>query len=223
VPIIDVIRRFIDRSDLRIHGMFKRKKYDYIISLGMCCEISLALRDLGLRKESLPFDFAVSYDNKEIAELIRSNLESLTETNIGINKYDNLGKKSVKVKGYNIFFPHNTQEEIKIKFKKRISIFCNHLKSNKRLLFIRKNHFDIPIPKEDAINIRNSISEANPNLIFDLLIVNELFIDDKPEKFNEHALYHRAFFGTGRSCNSENRENGQGFVHQTTFHYLTLV
>ena len=74
---IDKIKRFLDRQSFHSRKLFRIKKYDTIISLGMCCEISLSLRDLGLRKESLPLDFAVSYKNKEIPEIIRNKFKSL--------------------------------------------------------------------------------------------------------------------------------------------------
>ena len=150
---IDKIKRFIDRKSFHFRKFYRKKKYDTIVLLGRC-EISHS-RDLGLRQESLPLDFAVSYKNKEISDLIKGKFKNLTSTGTpAINNYDNLNKESVKSKDFNIFFPHHSQNEIKNKFNKRIERFYEILESDKRVLFIRKNHFDIPITKEDSLPIK---------------------------------------------------------------------
>ena len=159
----------------------------------------------------MPLDFAVSYKNKEIPELIRNKFKTLTSTEISVNNYDNLNKKSVKSKNFDIFFPHHSQDEIRNKFKNRINRFYEILESDKRVLFIRKNHFDIPMTGEDAHLIKESIEEVNPKLNFKLLVVNEKYPDDTIENIEDDKIIYKTFIGTHRSCNSEKAEDGQGF------------
>lgn len=103
-------------------------EYDYVISLGCNCTTAQFLNDMKLRKISCPYDWVVTYDLQTVIETIKTEFFMYYPEDKHVNTYG-------------ITLPHiEKSEESKQQTIKRCSRFIDILKSNKKILFVRKSH-----------------------------------------------------------------------------------
>jgi hypothetical protein len=102
------------------------------VSLGVDCGSANILNVLKLRKQSLPFDWVVTYEG--ITNIINNNFEDFIPK-IRDNKYEKLNKNS------GVLFLHNKFPDDIVKINKRINRFKNLLEtSTEKIIFLRKSH-----------------------------------------------------------------------------------
>jgi hypothetical protein len=107
--------------------------YEYIVSIGNKCPTAIVLRELGLYRESFPFDF-IPTTPKLILKYLRENTEFFPEKNVVRTKDD-------------VWFGHfdiNEEYEQTIQtFKRRFERLFNILKNKKRILFVYTSEADV--------------------------------------------------------------------------------
>lgn len=118
------------------------KQYDNIISLGFFCSTALELERIGLRGNSGPFDWVLSFDISKVIELINNDFKDLLNIRY-LKQYKSNPSYYMNYK-YDIHFYHDFDEYKKLddqledvsnKYKRRIEKFYENIKS--KTLFIR--------------------------------------------------------------------------------------
>ena len=152
------------------------------VSIGIDCGTANILKELGLRKCSLPFDWVVTYEG--VTNIIRNNFKNyLPENNLN-NDYEKMNKKS------GTFFMHNEFPRDLETMNRRIDRFKYILESsNEKIVFVRKSHgshHHTTIDKrnkytQDPINLCNDIQDAKkldlllcekyPNLEYEIHVI----------------------------------------------------
>ena len=170
------------------------KYSDYnIIPIGDHCSISMILQELNLRKQSYPFDWVtkieqvydtnIIYNIQIINELKSSdNVDDIVKKYIG-NAFDNEKTNSIN----NIWFPHDTEENITGIFEKYKRRFIRlKIDLNKKNIFILiTRHYYI---EED---IFQKIIEQLLNYNNDSII---LFISGTNHTYFENMKYNNVIF-----------------------------
>lgn len=151
--------------------------FDRIISLGQDCGVAGAMRTIGYKEYSYPFDWNVTF-LEYIFECFNNKFSNFDEI-FKNTTFDNLGHVNYK----NIcYFYHDKKNiidnEIIDKYKRRGERLNNLLNSNKRILFIRK---DKQATTKDMILLKELIIKKYPNLKFKILLLH----NDKNEKIND--------------------------------------
>lgn len=120
----------------------KNKKYDNIVSLGFFCSTALELERIGLRSNSNPFDWVLSFDMSKVIELINNDFEDFL--NIKYLKQYKSNRSYYMNDKYDIHFYHDFDryktledqlDNISNKYKRRIRKFYQSIKS--KTLFVR--------------------------------------------------------------------------------------
>jgi len=102
------------------------------VSLGVDCGTAIILKQMGLRKCSLPFDWVVTYEG--ITNIINNNFIDYLPKEQD-NTYDNLNRNSGT-----LFLHNNFPGDIE-KMNKRIDRFKHLLETNdEKIIFVRKSH-----------------------------------------------------------------------------------
>lgn len=163
------------------------------ISLGGCCEVTTALNKIPktFTLPHSPFDWCYTDTFDIIINLIKNNFHEITNcTHKSILYPDNtLAAKGKCLKNYDMFVGHYKERWNEIS-KRRISRFLNLLKnSSEKLIFVRKNHIHQKITNEQVNSFKSCISEINPNLNFELLIVQEYFLNEEI-KILKNCIFH---------------------------------
>lgn len=110
-------------------------KYDEIIPLGYDCTIARQLDNLKFRTKAYPFDWLVTKKTKGVVESI------LEDFKLFFNLEKN--EKGIYYNDYGMIFLHHshfTRDKFNFEFNKKISRFKENLKSDKKILLIRKLH-----------------------------------------------------------------------------------
>ena len=135
------------------------KKYDNIISLGFFCSTALELERIGLRSNSSPFDWVISFDISKLIDLINNGFEDILNIKY-LKQYKSNPNFYVNIK-YDIHFYHDFDKyktlesqlkDIDNKYRRRIKKFYEDIKS--KTLFVRYIS-----NKEECIYIEENLSE----------------------------------------------------------------
>jgi hypothetical protein len=119
------------------------QKFDYIISLGFCCQVAQDLERLSYRDHAYPFDWVIS-DMRSINDSIECNFKDLF--NVQYLYRDSDHKYIVKNRKFKFDFYHDFLEfveigdqieEVEKKYSRRINHFFKILSSGKKILFIK--------------------------------------------------------------------------------------
>jgi hypothetical protein len=140
--------------------------YDEFVSLGRCCEISFVLAELELTTVSYPFDWAtvksITYlctclkdDFKQFSNFLKKNTP-LVPTQ---NEYHS--------GNLDICFPHGASQLT------QINNFRKLMKSDKKILFLIKNHINDNTTIKEAELLIQTLKSISSTITFEILIVNE--------------------------------------------------
>jgi hypothetical protein len=181
--------------------------YDNIIPIGSNCRVGLAMKELGIRKMSLPFDWMLT-TMKSINEIIKNDFEDFYNEDVctienfkmknGYHQYVLNRKYNLNITHENSFKKQSLQ-----KYERRINRFYEIInKKDNKVLFVRnlldgiiydelhsyylkteKNYSDFDV--KHIINFNNIIRNKFPNLNFDILVINHT----NPLKFFEKNIY----------------------------------
>jgi len=164
------------------------QKFDEVISLGEDCACATYLKKNHLRFQSYPFDWLTNASLKNRLELIINNfadfmniadLKLIDKASLGHPTTDNNFDYYHNIKNDCYFFHdfkanillEKTFNEVKNKFDKRINIFLNKLRQNKKILLVWLSHTKL---NDDQILI-DKIEEFNKKFsskIYFLIIEN---------------------------------------------------
>lgn len=166
------------------------KKYDNIISLGFFCSTALELERIGLRSNSNPFDWILSYDISKVIYLINNKFEDFLNIKY-LKQYRSNPNFYVNTK-YDIHFYHDFDkyktleeqiEDIDNKYRRRINkfyeviksktLFVRYISSKEECIYIEENLHKI-------LKVLRSFNQEN-DIIF---VANEDIKSDKLEIFN---------------------------------------
>lgn len=134
----------------------KNKKYDNIVSLGFFCSTALELERIGLRSNSSPFDWILSFDIGNVIDLISNefkdflNIKYLKQYRSNPNYYVNV---KYDIHFYHDFDKYKTLEDqiqyVENKYRRRITnfyekitsktLFVRYISSKEELIYIEKN------------------------------------------------------------------------------------
>jgi hypothetical protein len=178
------------KNDFKIN----KTEVDYFISFGLNCCNGMAIKQLGLKKYSLPFDSIVSspkiiydcltnnfkdfcyFDDKKIFLECDFNVSNLFESST--NDLRNHTNK------YGIYFNHyldKNVEVIKDTFTRRINRFLNILKTSKKIIFIYSTELfiydskfrnDQDVYHDYLIKIENFLLKNYKDLNFKIICFN---------------------------------------------------
>ena len=169
------------------------------ISLGSSCSIAENLKVLGLREESLPFDWIKVNNFKNINIMITSSFNKLWDFNNfelikSSSKFFYLNGNSEKVyicmdifrnNDYNAVFYHDfpskgndylVNENFVEKYKRKVSRFFNLIENNKQIIFIREQINPKQINSDELLLFYQIIKKINPMLEFKLVIIQNNFL-----------------------------------------------
>lgn len=153
------------------------KYFDRIISLGSTCQVAHQLRRLGLRQESMPFDWLFScFDDDLFIESIRSDFKDwLSFDNLKVDDFTPTTHLRVIDTHYNMIHQHvfpldvdisESYAEVNLTVQKRVGRFLDLKDKNLDLLFIRTN-----MSMDKAKELSSVLtSKYGPNAI--LLVIN---------------------------------------------------
>ncbi len=165
---------------------FKEEKI--VISLGFNCGAARHFQANNLSGAYFPFDWCFS-EYESIYRAIRDDFKGFLEVLVAPPvKYREVIDQTYKIKfihdfkvdvGDQVFLLD--YDENKAKYERRISRFRNALKSKKKLFFFRA-----VITKQEALQLRNLITEKYPQLDYTLVVMNKT--DDFKEPWNEKNI-----------------------------------
>jgi len=163
-------------------------KYDEIICIGACCEVSFAIQNYNLSLISYPFDWLLVHSLADVSKTISNNFKEFE--NIHIEKNPDYARNIYQLDNLNIWLPHYNKNLDSI--IQKCENFRKILVSNKKVLFIYKSHiFRSPTFEEVELFIKTIKSLSN--IDFDFLIINECQIGSKPCNYPDGVLIKNLF------------------------------
>lgn len=175
------------------------------ISLGGNCSIAKQMRNNNINQKTLPFDWVRCNDFNMVLKLLDNNFEYFMD-NLKLINIDNDNKFVIHTREdkssyiyrdmkYNITFYHDFYDnvdidEVKDKYRRRISRLYQILKSNEEIVFVRSDIFVKNIDINILFKLDNILKKINKNINYRIKwIVNpirKLKIDDN----NDIILYY---------------------------------
>ena len=128
-----------------------------IIPIGIDCGVAGFLRERGIRMSALPFDWCVSYNG--VSDIFKEDFARFSDATVS----------------YGMKFPHGFDIDT---YTRRIDRLRTILKSDDRVIFIRKghakhNHFeyaDIKNDITDSEQLYHVLKERYPHLQFEIIV-----------------------------------------------------
>ncbi len=168
------------------------KKYDVIIPLGQACATAMALKEIGVRKTSYPFDWLVTDSEKagtcgfigKIKMICNDFKDAFQLKDLTEFWHDNKKHRAVFNKKTGIFYLHDFDWEKSVaeqfpeyveKYERRIKRFYDDINKNSKILFIfvvRQHNFLSLQEIDDGLKLLN---KKFPGKDIDLLIVQDSY------------------------------------------------
>lgn len=161
------------------------KSYDLIVSLGSSCGITMALRSLGLQRQSMPFDWLGSPGLPEVVAMIESDFAGWLEKD-DLVLWDVTHEKGVIHRFYKNLktgfgFPHEFSNaepfeenygRVREKYARRVERFRRETGAAKSVLFAYLERPYAPrLPDETLVEMRDRLARRHPAASVDLLYV----------------------------------------------------
>ena len=150
--------------------------FDNFISIGGDCGVGTALRNLRYKDASYPFDWSIT-NFQFILKCFKTDFKNMFDDLNNIKKDVNgkLTNKEGTIRFYHDYeyneLTESKRRETKNKYKRRVNRLLSLMRSNKKILFIRKCNDD-SVKKLD--NLSKIIKSKYPTLSFNILLFNTL-------------------------------------------------
>lgn len=166
--------------------------YTLIISIGLCCEASTAIRRANARYKprhqfASALDWVLVYSVDEMIELFEKDFEPLDTLENGMRVVPDLNVHRLCVRGYNVYVPHYTRVQWKESIPRRRERMMEFLRTagsnaGERVLFVFKSHLTpcSRMTQGQCDRLVGVLHAINPELRYDMLVVNEFMRNEKP-------------------------------------------
>lgn len=153
-----------------------------LISIGCCCELTRGIQQLPDEYKTFnsPFEWCYTDTFDIITNLITTNFAGFTDCKRKTILYPD-GSRAAQgncLKQYDMFVGHYKNKWGNIG-PRRAERFMNLIKtSDEKLIFVRKSHLHNRIITQEVDDFKKCIVDINPELNFEVLIVNEFLTTD---------------------------------------------
>lgn len=175
----------------------EKPKYTILLSLGVCCESTYAINYANAvykirRQWASPFNWLLTSTPNEMIEMLEKKFKPFGYLDDKI--VPDLKMRRLGIQGYNIFMPHYNPIQWKELWPRRTQRFLDFIANaneDERILFVFKSHINSKMTQEQFDKLVEIFHDMNPNLQYDILVVNEFLKDEEVFEItsDEHLIY----------------------------------
>ncbi len=182
----------------RIHFLLLIKmKYTLLVSLGGCCETSSAIEEANTRHKLKhqfisPFSWLFIGRVDDMLNVLYARFKPFARVEM---KAEPLTRRQLGIEHYRILLSHYTVGEWNDKWPRRVERFLKFVKeadTSEKILFIYKSHLPSKMTQDHFDRLVRILYGMNPNLQYDVLVVNEFLYKDNDEFTiisDDHLIY----------------------------------
>lgn len=228
------------------NSRLKRRRYNYVVSIGEACFCATSLASNGLRQSSGPFDWCIQGSFKSRIDIILSGFNNFLnkEDLVLIGRRDNPEPCDIyQNKKNNIIFNHDfplgqsleeSYDAVFEKYKRRIQRFFKSLYKSKRALLV---YMELPTTLDGVKSIKEIFEASDklnahfPNTTVDILYLrHDAQLEDTQVKYEvlENNVILGNLFIAKRNTNDPNSVNKENISKALSFvdcdrKYTTLL
>jgi len=161
------------------------EKFDVLIPLGGCCLATYVTRTCGHNTGNSPYSWI---SIPEFADVVSTMEKFPTDFDISDEKY--VGYPQLHCKDFKIWLSHYTKEQAVDICSRRHQRMIDIIKSDKKILFLRVNHYSDNINVELLNDFDRVVKKINPDVNYKILVVDEYPTHNEiQEKHHPNMIY----------------------------------